>query len=520
MFQVGYFLSRNASCIPDKLALIFDQKRMSYAELNRQVNRLANNLTQLGIKKGDRVGYIFRNCPSLVISWFATQKIGATAVPINVHLHSNEIKWTLEFSECKALIYHESFTEVSLQAREECTNLKDCICCGEYIPAGEFSFETLTQKGSDLEPQVDICEDDESIIIFTSGTTGVSKGVIRTQRSVKDYAIMMAVENERCHQEDVLLTHCPLFHTAGMGLLMKMMALGGTFVLIDKVDPTKILEQIERYKVTQILLLPPILYMRLVEVEGWEKYDLSSIREAQTSGGKSCLEYVTKMFELFPNCKIKTSWGASETCAPTSCLLSKEDIQENPEWIKSCGKVNSYCEVRLVDDLGNDVAVGEVGEAIVRSSMIFKGYLKRPELTTASFKNGWFYTEDLMKQDKDGYYYLVDRKRDMIKTGGENVYAQEVEGVLREHPAIKDCAVIGVEDKKFGEAVAVAIVLNKDMTITPKEIIRFCNDALPHYKKPRYLAIVDKLPFNSVGKIQKSVLREQSNQLFKKICEE
>lgn len=521
MYEVSYFLTRNANSFPNKIALVFKDQTMSYQELNQRVNRLANHLLAMGVEKGDKVGYLFSNSIEVIEMWFATQKIGAVAVPINIHLLPREILWTVEFAECKILAYQQSYATSVQLAKEECRCVAQIICSGAHIPPGEYDFAKLCETGDEAEPSIEIKSEDLSIILFTSGTTGVSKGVVRTQRVICGYALMMMIENEGAHNDDILLTHCPFFHTAGLCLLMKMMALGGTFVIVDKIEPENILHMVERYQVTQILLVPPILYTRLIHVEGWRDYDLSSVKEAQFSGGICSMGFADLIFRLFPNCHIKVSYGSTETCAPTSALLTKEQIARHPARIQCIGRLNSLVEMRLCDDAGKEVPPGAVGEAVVRSPMVMKEYLKNPELTAITLVDGWVHTGDILKQDEDGYYYLMDRKKDMIKTGGENVYAQEVEHVLMEHPSIKTCAVVGVPDNRFGEAVAAVIVLNKNCALATEELIRFCKQRLPSYKKPRYIAFMDELPTNSMGKLQKNVLRKMGREDFQYIgkCE-
>lgn len=385
MYGVGYFLIRNATCYPNRKALIFQNKEFTYAQLNNRVNILANNLTDLGIGKGDTVGFILYNCDQFVTLYFALQKIGAVAVPLNYRLLAEEISRDLIFAECKALVYGNEFTETVKLALGSSPMLRLVIRCGgnDDLPAGQFDLDALCESGSPEEPQVEIEEKDWSTIMFTSGTTGVPKGVVRTHRIVRDYATMFASENNSPkNKHEILLTHSPLFHTAGLGLLMKMMALGGTFITVHRAEATEILEMIDKHRVTQILLLPPVLYMRLSRVKGIEKYDLTSVCEAQTSGGKNSLTYVEKMFELFPNAKIKTSYGSTEVGASTSIVLSKEEIAAHPERIQSTGTISNFSEMRLVDETGRDVPVGEVGEAIVRSTFIFQSifaYLVLPE---------------------------------------------------------------------------------------------------------------------------------------------
>lgn len=334
---------------------------------------------------------------------------------------------------------------------------------------------------------------------------------------MREYGLMLAIENDNSHRPEVALTHCPFFHTACLSILVKMLALCGTFVLVDKVDSDFIFDQIEKYHVTMMLMVPPLLYMRLYDSGLWKKYDTSSLREAQFTGGKCSMDYVHKIFTMFPNCKLRPSYGSTEVCASCSAVLSREEFERRPELCKTVGRINANCEMKLVDNDGNEVPVGEVGEGLVRSPAVFRGYIKNEELNARVLRDGWFHTEDLLRRDEEGFYYLVDRKKDMIKTGGENVYAQEVEDVLRNHPSIFDCALIGVDDDRFGEAVAAAIVLNPGCTLSDEELIAYCRANLPSYKKPRYVAFVDELPHNVTGKIQKSVLRENADKLFRPV---
>lgn len=502
---------------PDRLAFVFKDKRYTWSELNREVNRLANSFSSIGLKKGDRVAYMFANCAEVILVFLATQKLGATALPINTHFLSGEISRIMDVVDCKAAVYEQRFSDTIHAAATAYGKLEHMIVLGESM-SDELNLTQLMDNPDCHEAQVDLKADDESVIILTSGTTGTSKAVLRTQSMMREYGLMLAIENDNSHKPEVALTHCPFFHTACLSILVKMLALCGTFVLVDKVDPEFIFSQIEQYHVTMMLMVPPLLYMRLYESGLWKKCDTSTLREAQFTGGKCSMDYVHKIFTMFPNGKLRPSYGSTEICASCSAVLSREEFERRPELCKTVGRINANCEMKLVDADGNEVPVGEVGEGLVRSPAVFRGYIKNDELNARVLEpDGWFHTEDLLRRDEEGFYYLVDRKKDMIKTGGENVYAQEVEDVLRNHPSIFDCALIGVEDARFGEAVAAAIVLNPGASLTDEELISYCRANLPSYKKPRYVAYVDELPHNVTGKIQKSVLRENADKLFRPI---
>ena len=406
-------------------------------------------------------------------------------MPINTHFLSGEISRIMDVVDCKAVAYEARFSDTIHAAQAAYGKLSRMIVLGEPR-ADELDLASLINGADDHEAQVDLSADDESVIILTSGTTGTSKAVLRTQSMMREYGLMLAIENDNSHRPEVALTHCPF-------------------------------DQIEKYHVTMMLMVPPLLYMRLYDSGLWKKYDTSSLREAQFTGGKCSMDYVHKIFTMFPNCKLRPSYGSTEVCASCSAVLSREEFERRPELCKTVGRINANCEMKLVDNDGKEVPVGEVGEGLVRSPAVFRGYIKNEELNARVLRDGWFHTEDLLRRDEEGFYYLVDRKKDMIKTGGENVYAQEVEDVLRNHPSIFDCALIGVDDDRFGEAVAAAIVLNPGCTLSDEELIAYCRANLPSYKKPRYVAFVDELPHNVTGKIQKSVLRENADKLFRPV---
>lgn len=521
MYQVAYFIESNATRCPDKLAVCFGDRTLTWKELNVEANKLAFGLMNRGVGKGDVVAYLMRNCIDLVVSWWAIQKLGAVALPLNTFLHENELARTVALSGCKTLIYQNSNEFIQrVESVARATEGLDVIFSGDASrrrgAIGISLDEVLVGEGA-INCRSDVGEDDGSLLLFTSGTTGVAKGVMRSQRVVRDYALMMAVENRNASRNDVLVTACPMFHTAGMSLLMKMAALSGTLVFTDGFDAKKILNLICDYKATQVLLVPPSLYMKLGEANDGTA-DLSSIREAQCSGGRVSPANLAAMHDLFPNASFRFSWGSTETCAPTSAVIPYGEFGRRPELSGTVGMLNSMVELRIVDDLGRDVAKGETGEALVRSSMVFSEYLGNRALSEAVLDcDGWYHTGDMLREDEEGYFYLMDRKSDMIKTGGENVYAQEVERALLAYPGMRECAVIGVPDPYYVEAVALVAVIDGDAPLDEGALVEYCRKVLPGYKKPRYIAYVDSLPRNSIGKLQKSKLRLMPIEKFKKL---
>ena len=523
MVNFGYFLLRNADCFPDRIAVVCEDRELTYSELNAESNRLANALKLRGLKRGDRLALLMKSSVDWLVVWYACQKIGVAVVPLHVRLMVDELIRTVETAECTCMVFGSEFSKQASGIKANCLGLRTVICRravgdAESYDADCFLDELVLSCDIQDEAQENLGPDDESVILFTSGTTGVSKGVLRSQQMVRDHALILAAGSEPSEESPAILTPAPLYHTAGLFCIFKSAALAATLILISSFEPEKICHQIEARKATEILLLPPISYQRLYQSEAAHRYDLSSVKLALVTAGKCTEKCIEEIFEMFPNSKLRPSWGSTEVCSATGCNLSRGQIKERPELAGTVGKLNTLVDIKIVDESGARVPAGMPGEALVRSPMVFNGYLGREDERDKVFVGDWFRTEDIMRVDEDGYYYLVDRKRDIVKTGGENVYAQEVERALQAHPAIMDSAVIGVPDPRFGEAIAAAIVLNPGEKLTSAELLDFCAENLASYKKPRYWALMESLPENSVGKVQKNILRENAAKIFTRIA--
>lgn len=513
MFQVDYFLTRNATCYPDRLAVATGKGALTWKELDGRATWLAQALATKGVRKGMRVAVLWHNSIEWALIWYACQRLGAVPMPLNTRLLPEEIVRHVELAMCEVMFCAARFTAAA-QSVAATSELELLIV--ETSPATDslkaVSWDDLLACGSSERPDVDVEEDDESVVLFTSGTTGEPKGVVRTQRMVRDHALVLAMD-DGTSRDEVMVTASPLYHTAGLLCVLKMAALAGTLVLAERLDPSAVLDLIERYRATQVMLVPPVVYGRLAAFERWRSYDLSSVRQVLISAGRCDLSYARIAFMLFPNASLRFSWGSTEACSLTGEAVSREEIERDPELVCTVGSVNPLVEIRLVDEQGFDVSDGSVGEALVRSPMVFGGYLGTGELDEP-FVDGWLKTGDMLKRDARGFYYLVDRKKDMIKTGGENVYALEVERVLLQHPSVEDCAVVGVRDERYEEGIAAAFKLVPGATLTADDVVTLCEGRLPGFKKPRYWAVVDELPVNSVGKVQKGKLRAQGRSLF------
>lgn len=527
MLHSGQLLLSNARNFPERKAIISRTRSLSYSELNRESNCIANALRKRGVKKGDAAGIILKNSAEWVIAWFACQKLGVVFVPLHVRLRAEELITSMKMIKCKILFFGESFHEKAEQICYSYEDLQIKVCVGApdskypHSSGYSLSWEELLQEKDEREAQTELENQSPSVVIFTSGTTGAPKGVIRTQEQVVLHGITLALRNNHPGVNDIMMSTAPLYHIGGLQGFLKMLVLGGTYITLERIDPGEVLTMIEKWKVTQLQMLPPVTYERLYNDERWKSADRSSVWEVCISAGKCTEAYIDHVFEMFPNCHLRPSWGSTETCSVTCMQLEKERYYTDKSLLNAVGAAMPLTEIRIIDERGNDVAPGNPGEAVVFSPMIMDGYVngyEEEEDNEIFFENKWFKTGDIMRLDPGtGYYYFLDRKKDIIKTGGENVFALEVERVIQKYPNVKDCAVVGVPDDRFGEAIGAAIVLTEGKSIDTDRLLEFCKERMPSFKKPRYLAILNELPVNCVGKVAKNILNNKAESIFKAI---
>ena len=519
MLHVAHQLITTANKYPDRLAVVSVRNALTYRELDLQSSCLANALKRRGITKGKRVAMLLHNSCEWAVTFYALQKLGAVAVPLHVRLHGSELAEEVRLANCKALVFGASLTDLAEELLRFYPECEFTICVGDSCPIWAIPWENMFLDPDYSFSMEGLSNKDLSVILFTSGTTGAAKGVTRTQKMMALHAVTLGVTNCSNLDHDIMLSAASLYHAGGSQGLIKMVFLGGTYITLPRIVPEDVLSMIETYRVTQLQMLPPVTYERLYLSGIWKNYDCSSVHEVCISAGKCTVEYADHVFEMFPNAHLRPSWGSTETCSVTCMHLTRQELAACSGQINNVGQLIPLNEVRLVDDDGNLVPPGSPGEARVRSPMLFSGYLLQGNVVDPIFdEKGWFHTGDIMRQDpKTKCFYFIDRKKDMIKSGGENIFAMEIEQVIQQHPAILECAVVGVPDEEFDEAIGAAIVLNPGMTLTPQELVDFCKQHLPSFKKPRYMAILDQLPVNSVGKVQKGVLRKNAKELFRPI---
>jgi len=538
-------LEESARRFPDRTAIIFpgrfgDSYQLSYRELNQQANRLANALIDLGVNKGDRVALLMPNCPQFVISCYAVLKAGGIVVATNPLYSPREMEYQLKDCSAETIILLSLFyrTIAELKGR---TSLRNLVVTNikEYLPpltrllftlfrerkeghradisgaADTYSFGDLLRRFDPTPPTVTIDPEDVALFQYTGGTTGVSKAAVATHYNLVANTFQnraWASDMDVKEGEEVVLGVMPLFHAYGMVTVMQgSVVTGSAMVLLPRFEIDQVLKAINRYKAT---FFPgvPTMYVALINHPKVRKYDLSSIRSCVSGAAPLPLE-VQQKFEELTGGKLAEGYGLSEAPVVTHC---------NP--IAGMRKMGSIgvpfpdVEARIMDvETGErEMPVGEVGELTIRAPQVMKGYWNRPEETAAALRQGWLYTGDLAKMDEDGFFSIVDRKKEMILAGGFNIYPREVEEVLYEHPKVKEAVCFGVPDPYRGETVKVCIVLKEGEGATPEEIIEFCRERLARFKVPKLVEFRKELPKSLIGKVLRRVLVEEEKVRLRK----
>ena len=506
---LGEMSVRCARRTPDKEAFIFKNKRLTHRQFNERVNRLAQGLLQIGIGKGDKVALIFMNCLEIVETFFALAKIGAVSVPLNFRFTGAEYQYQIDNSDSRAVIYASMFRDVVTSIRPQLSKVKQYICVSAERVEGIINYETLMQENSPDEPMMMIEDDDPAFIMYTSGTTGRPKGAVLTHKNVMTLPINVSISINQYKGKQLLVF--PLFHMAAMGYMIFSLYNGDTMVILDDPTPENIMETVHKERIEAVGLVPT-LWNWIVNHSRFNEYDLSSLKAGMSGGAVLPPEVMGQIIERLPNMKMSMAFGQTESCAQgtTAC---HDDFLRFPGTVGKPGTILSSLDVRIVDIDGNDVPVGQVGEIVYRGPGVMKEYYQNPDATAEAFRDGWFHSGDLVRQDEEGYIYVVDRLKDMIISGGENIYPAEIESVLYSHPKIFEAAVVGIPDPDWGESVKACIVLNQGQTMTEAEVITFCKENLASYKKPRIVQFVDTLPRNTTGKVLKTTLREISKNL-------
>ena len=507
--DLGAKLKKNAEDFPDKTAILFKKRKFTYAEMNERAARFGNGMRSLGIEPRERAAVILRNRSEYLEIIYGLVKAGVTLVPVNWRFASEEMRYVIQHSEASAVILAAEFLEKLAPVIQDLPRVapQRYICLDEKRPAGMHAYEDFLADASSAEIGVVNKPKDPFYIGYTSGTTGFPKGAVNPHgdwemRRVGLFALFRLDEN------DVQLLTMPLFHANAIASSCGGHYAGQTTVIMERFDPEEMLRLIERHKATFSSMVPT-MFNRLKNLPGetFRKYDVSSMRCMIQSSAP--IPFPTKkwIIENFRNVGLHEFYGGTEVGVVT--YLTPEEQLTRPG---SVGKALPVVEIRLVDEEGNEVPQGEVGQLISRplgGTDLGRAaeYYKDAESTKKFFQDGWFYSGDMARIDEDGYYYLVDRKFDMIISGGENIYPAEIEAVLYRNPKVQEAAVIGVPDDEWGESVKAVLVLKQGEEATPDEMIRRCREHLAGYKVPRSVDFVDDLPKTDTGKILKKILR-------------
>lgn len=512
--NLAHLYSVIAKRMPNRLAIIDGPKRITFKEFNRRVNCLANAIHVLGLRKGDRVGLLMANCHQYLEARAALEKSGIVYVPLNTLLAEPEKLYILQDAEVSAVVCGEEYLASIMGMKSKIQSLRFIVCVTQNhpLPEGVYSYEELISSASDREPEGKVTEDDLCSINYTSGTTGRPKGVMLTQGNWMAVYRNMLVDRDIRH-DDILAHIGPLTHASGSYFMPYYLRGATNLIVPGGFDVERLFDAIDREKVTAFTCVPTMLIRILAGFEAGiaRRYDLSSLRNVGYGAApmpvEKIREAITRMGPIFTQ-----NYGLTEAYM-TVCVLPKEDhVLEGPEnltrRLASVGRPYTYVEVRVVGEDGVDLPPGATGEVVVRSPHVMKGYWRQPEETAKVLKDGWLYTGDLATTDEEGYVYLVGRKKDMIISGGFNIYPREVEDVLLSHPQIEDAAVVGLPDQEWGEIVAAAIVpKNKERMPDEQELMQFCRERLS-FKRPKRIIFVDSIPKSSTGKVDKKALKE------------
>ena len=479
--------------------------QITWSEFNKKANRFANLLLTKGIKKGDKVAILLMNCLEWLPVYFGILKTGALAVPLNYRYTSDEIKYCLKLAEADAIVFGPEFTGRVEEIFGRIEKVKDWIYVGSDCPTFAQSYDKLVTYCSSKDPDIKLTDEDDAAIYFSSGTTGFPKAIIHAHRS-----LMHAAMTEQAHhgqtKDDVFLCIPPLYHTGAKMHWFGSFLVGGRAVLLKGIKPEWILDTVSKEECTIVWLLVPWAQDILDAIDrgdiNIEDYKLDQWRLMHIGAQPVPPSLIKRWKDRFPKHDYDTNYGLSESIGPGCVHLGIENIHK----VGAIGKAGFGWQTKIVDEHRNEVAKGDVGELAVKGPGVMLRYYRDEKATNEVLADGWLYTGDMAREDEDGFIYLVDRKKDVIISGGENIYPVQIEDFLRKHDAIKDVAVIGLPDKRLGEITAAIIEVKPEYTLTEEEVNDFCMD-MPRYKRPHKVIFAD-VPRNPTGKIEKPRLRE------------
>jgi len=509
--NVGTLFTKSARTYPEKLFIAYGDYELTYQQANKRINKLANGLKSLGIKKGENVVILLHNCPEFLETLFACFKAGIGTVPINFRLHPKECSFIINNSEAVAVILGDDFRNSLYALKKEMPRVNHYICISDPLE-GMLRYEELIDGKSAHFLDVDVERDDLAWLFYTSGTTGQPKGAMLTHHVLTTMTMNFFADITPLGPEDAILHAAPLSHGSGLYCLPNVAKGAANVILKSKTfDPKIVFETIERRKVTNMFLAPAMI-KRLITSPEINRSDLSSLKCIHYGGAPIYVEdlksAVKKLGQVFVQL-----FGQAESPMTISYLRKEEHLLEGSEEqmrrLTSAGIPRTDVEVNIFNEKDEEVPPGQMGEIVVRGEVVMKGYWKNPKATTETLRGGWLHTGDLGIMDEKGYVYILDRAKDMIISGGENIYSREIEDVILQHPSVHEVTVIGVPDETWGEAIKAIVALKEGQKATEEEIINFCKGYLASYKKPKSVEFTDVIPKNPYGKVLKREIREK-----------
>ena len=492
---------------PDVKAIIFADRTLTYTQLRDRCRRLSNALARIAAP-GDRVAILAENCPEYAECYYGVPGAGLALTLLNYRLAPPELAYIIGHSAPKVLVVEPKYLPAVRQIRSQIPSVERILLIGETAE-GCDNYDAFVAGGAAREPAYRPGEDDLCWLLYTSGTTGLPKGAMLSHRNMIA-GMLNSMTSWETAPDDICMFTFPQFHVAGYVLLMHHLR-GLPVVLMRAFDAKTLLENVQKYRVTNTAMAPTMLAM-LMEDSATDDYDLSSLQRLGYGAAAMPGEVLRKAHERWPDIGFTTGFGMTEL-AGNVMVLDRRDHERAAAHglanLASVGRQMPLARVRVIDDAGDDAPTGTPGEIIVKGDQVLTGYWKNPEATAAAFTEGWFHTGDVGRFDDDGCLFIVDRKKDMILTGGENVYPREVEEVLFTHPGVREAAVIGAPDAKWGEIVVAVVCRRGDVGPTAADLTDFCRDKIAGYKRPRRVVFIDALPKNASGKVLKRELREQ-----------
>ena len=509
------FLTIACAIVPDRTAMVFEDRRFSYEELQERVNRLANALSDLGVGRGDRVAIMQVNCNQMIETYFAAAKLDAIFVPLNFRAMGNELAQMLNSAEPAVLFVGGRYVDLVRSVRNQVIPPNYIASLEERVGGEWLFYDDLLDSSSPEEmhfPEGD--DEDTTILMYTAGTTGEPKGVMLTHQSFTSYLLSNVTPPDPDLEERNLLS-VPLYHIAGLQAVLAAVYGGRTLVIMRQFESQEWMDLVQQERPDRAMIVPTML-KQLMDHPRFHSHDLSSLQVITYGAAPMPLEVIHRAIREFPRARFINAFGQTETASTITMLLPEdhvldgtpEEVEKKLKRLTSIGKPLDDVEVGIVDEGGEPVRTGEVGEIVASGPRIMKGYWKQDEATESTIKGGALYTGDLGYQDEDGYIYLSGRAKDFIKRGGEMVSPEEVERVLMSHPGVEDAAIIGVPDVDWGERVR-AVVVKREASASEEELIEYCHQRLASFKRPESVVFVDELPRNSLGKVLKRVLREE-----------